>query len=85
MPISDIFDIVKEWHKTKTADVPTGVKRSTVINMSWGYFSRYQVLLVVTIEEHLGQEIPRVTAYGMTGRFDGAGYRHPESCTQMLM
>ncbi len=77
MPISDIFDIVKEWHKTKSADVLTGVKRPTVINMSWGYFSRY---LSITGGNYRGTPWTgnsRVTAYGMTGRFDGAGYRHP--------
>jgi hypothetical protein len=77
MSISDIFDVVKEWHKAKTPDVLTGVKRPTVINMSWGYFSRY---LSVTGGSYRGTSWSgntKLTAYGMTGSFDGAGYRHP--------
>ena len=77
MPISDIFDVVKEWHKAKTPDVLTGVKRPTVINMSWGYFSRY---LAVTGGNYRGTSWTgnaKLTAYGMTGAFDGTGYRHP--------
>ena len=77
MPISDCFDVIKEWHKTKTADVLTGVKRPTVVNMSWGYFSRY---LNITGGNYRGTDwsgSSKVTAYGMTGSFDGAGYRHP--------
>ena len=77
MPISDIFDVVKEWHKAKTPDVLTGVKRPTVINMSWGYFSRY---LSITGGNYRGTSWTgnsKLTAYGMTGAFDGTGYRHP--------
>ena len=77
MSISDIFDVVKEWHKAKTPDVLTGVKRPTVINMSWGYFSRY---LSVTGGSYRGTSWSgntKLTAYGMTGSFDGTGYRHP--------
>jgi plastocyanin len=77
MPISDIFDVVKEWHKAKTPDVLTGQKRPTVINMSWGYFSRY---LSVTGGSYRGSEWSgntKVDGYGMTGSFDGTGHRHP--------
>lgn len=31
------FDVVKEFHKAKSVDPNTGVKRPTVMNMSWGY------------------------------------------------
>lgn len=77
MPISDIFDVVKEWHNAKSPDVLTGVKRPTVINMSWGYFSRY---LSITGGNYRGASWTgnsKLTAYGMTGAFDGTGYRHP--------
>ena len=77
MPISDIFDIVKEWHKAKTPDVLTGVKRPTVINMSWGYFSRYLSINGGSYRGTSWSGNSKLTAYGMTGAFDGTGYRHP--------
>jgi subtilisin family serine protease len=35
--ISDCFDVIKEWHNNKPVDPATGVKRPTIVNMSWGY------------------------------------------------
>ena len=35
--IADAFDVIKGWHNNKPIDVATGVKRPTVVNMSWGY------------------------------------------------
>lgn len=77
MSISDIFDVVKEWHKAKTPDVATGVKRPTVINMSWGYFSRYFSITGGNYRGASWTGNSKLTAYGMTGAFDGSGYRHP--------
>lgn len=77
MPISDIFDVVKEWHKAKTPDVLTGVKRPTVINMSWGYFGRYLSINGGNYRGTSWSGNSKLTAYGMTGAFDGTGYRHP--------
>ena len=37
IPISDCFDVIKLWHRNKPVDPVTGVKRPTVVNMSWGY------------------------------------------------
>ena len=77
LPISDIFDVVKEWHSNKAIDILTGQKRPTVINMSWGYFSRY---LGITGGRYRGVDwtgSSKVSSYGMTGAFDGVGYRHP--------
>ena len=31
IPISDCFDVIKEWHKAKPIDPTTGVKRPTVV------------------------------------------------------
>jgi subtilisin family serine protease len=76
MPISDIFDVVKEWHKAKTPDVLTGQKRPTVINMSWGYFSRYLYINGGNYRGASWTGNSKNTAYGMTGAFDGTGYRH---------
>lgn len=33
----DCFDLIIEWHNNKPVDPVTGVKRPTIINMSWGY------------------------------------------------
>lgn len=37
IPISDVFDVIKLWHRNKPIDPSTGFKRPTVVNMSWGY------------------------------------------------
>lgn len=37
IPISDVFDVIKLWHRNKPIDPKTGCKRPTVVNMSWGY------------------------------------------------
>jgi subtilisin family serine protease len=37
IPISDVFDVIKLWHRNKPIDPATGFKRPTVVNMSWGY------------------------------------------------
>lgn len=34
---NECFDLVKLWHRNKPIDPATGVKRPTVVNMSWGY------------------------------------------------
>jgi subtilisin family serine protease len=33
----DCFDLIIEWHNNKPVDPDTGVKRPTIVNMSWGY------------------------------------------------
>jgi len=35
--VSNCFDAIKLWHRNKPIDPKTGVKRPTVVNMSWGY------------------------------------------------
>ena len=35
--VSDCFDVIKGWHNAKPIDPETGVRRPTVVNMSWGY------------------------------------------------
>jgi len=77
IPISDIFDIIKLWHRNKPIDPSTGVKRPTVVNMSWGYFSRYQFISGGNYRGTNWTGSSRNTAYGMTGVFDGIGYQHP--------
>ena len=41
IPISDAFDTIRLWHAAKPIDPNTGVKRPTVVNMSWGYFAQF--------------------------------------------
>lgn len=38
---SNCFDIIKLWHRNKPVDPITGVKRPTIVNMSWGYYATY--------------------------------------------
>ena len=39
--ITDCFDVIKGWHNNKPIEPTTGVKRPTVVNMSWGYGTFY--------------------------------------------
>jgi subtilisin family serine protease len=42
------FDCIKGWHNNKPIDPKTGVKRPTVVNMSWGYLATYSSVSSVT-------------------------------------
>jgi len=42
------FDCIKEWHLAKPVDPTTGVKRPTVVNMSWGYLRYYNTVINLT-------------------------------------
>lgn len=37
IPEADQFDLIRVWHQKKPIDPRTGVKRPTIVNMSWGY------------------------------------------------
>ena len=52
-------------------------KRPTVVNMSWGYFSRYLYINGGSYRGTPWSGNTKVNGYGMTGAFDGVGYRHP--------
>ena len=39
--ITYAFDVITAWHNAKPIDPITGVKRPTIVNMSWGYSSGY--------------------------------------------
>ena len=75
--ISDCFDVIKEWHKAKPVDASTGVVRPTVVNMSWGYGTRYSSITGGNFRGFDWTGSDRDTSKGMTGYFDGIGYRHP--------
>lgn len=35
--VTDCFDLIKLWHLNKPVDPKTGLKRPTIVNMSWGF------------------------------------------------
>ena len=39
--VTNCFDAIKLWHRNKPSDPKTGVKRPTVVNMSWGYSATF--------------------------------------------
>jgi subtilisin family serine protease len=49
--ITDCFDVVKLWHRNKPVDPVSGLKRPTIVNMSWGYSANYTT---VTSMEYRG-------------------------------
>ena len=52
-------------------------KRQTVVNMSWGYLSRYMFISGGNYRGTAWSGSSKNAAYGMTGAFDGIGYQHP--------
>ena len=71
------FDLMKLWHRNKPIEPSTGYKRPTVINMSWGFFSRYIGVTGGTYRGVPWTGINRDTNRGMTGSFDGVSFNHP--------
>jgi len=41
---TNAFDAIKGWHNNKSLNPLTGVKRPTVVNMSWGYYTSFAAL-----------------------------------------
>ena len=85
IPVSDCFDVIKGWHNNKPNDPLTGVKRPTIVNMSWGYGTYANN--VTTGGSYRGNPITgwtgtgRDTSVGIVGspRYSGStflGYRH---------
>jgi subtilisin family serine protease len=73
--IADCFDVIKQWHINKPIDPILGVKRPTVVNMSWGYSTSYTN---ITGGNYRGTPWAGSTiqnAYGMIGRLSGATRR----------
>lgn len=82
IPVVDCFDVIKEWHNNKPVDPTTGVKRPTVVNMSWGYGSYFYDVASITYRGTTTVSpdttgIYRDTAKGMIGSFYSLtfGYR----------
>ena len=77
IPISTAFDLIKLWHRNKTAEAGTGYKRPTVVNMSFQYSSRYSGITGGSYRGATWTGTSRDLNKGMTGYFDGSGFRHP--------
>jgi subtilisin family serine protease len=75
IPISDCFDVVKLWHRNKPVDPVTGVKRPTVVNMSWGY-GGYFVNVTGGVYRGTPWSGSRDETKGMLGAATLFGYRH---------
>lgn len=74
IPISDCFDVIKLWHQNKPIDPVTGVKRPTVVNMSWGYGKTYTNITGGSYRGTFWSDTSRKTEYGMLGRSAGFNY-----------
>ncbi|MDB4257066.1 S8 family serine peptidase [bacterium] len=73
------FDCIKEWHLAKPVDASTGVKRPTIVNMSWGYLRYYDSVSNMTYRGDLksGTDIDTPTkrhAFGLVPIWNGARY-----------
>ena len=80
IPISDCFDVVKEWHNNKPIDPVTGHKRPTIVNMSWGYSSYWSSLSAIEYRgvTYTGTDIDQtseLTSKGLIPLFDGSRYK----------
>jgi len=78
--ISDAFDAIKLWHRNKPNNPKTGVKRPTVVNMSWGYVKYFSTVTSLT---YRGSTYSNTTAtiaanresnYGFIQNYDGSFY-----------
>ena len=82
IPVSDCFDVIKEWHNNKPIDPATGAKRPTVVNMSWGYSRSWSTLSSITYRgtTYSGADIDEVNeliSYGVIPLFNGIVYSSP--------
>ena len=73
------YDCIKEWHRDKPIDPETGVKRPTVVNMSWGYARFYDTVSSMTYQgvEYTGTDIDNVQErwdFGLIPIWNGSRY-----------
>lgn len=73
------FDCIKLWHRNKTVDPATGVKRPTIVNMSWGYLQYYDSVSSVTYRgtTYTGTDVDTPNenwAFGLVPIFDGSRF-----------
>ena len=88
--VSNCFDIIKNWHNAKEADPLTGVKRPTIVNMSWGYSSNVgnSISNITSIvyrgttynsgsDGSFGQAAHMWSTYGFATYYSSGAYRFP--------
>ena len=66
--VSDCFDVIKLWHRNKPVDPAIGVKRPTIVNMSWGYGSNFTNITGGNYRGTPWTDTVRQTDKGMIGR-----------------
>ena len=64
----DCFDAIKLWHRNKPVDPATGVKRPTIVNMSWGYGTTFTNITGGNYRGTPWTDTVRQTDKGMIGR-----------------
>ena len=86
--ITYAFDVITAWHNAKPIDPITGVKRPTIVNMSWGYSSGYTPSNVSAFsyrgvtynsgnDSNLLNAANQLSAYGFYQYLTSGGYRVP--------
>jgi subtilisin family serine protease len=66
--VSDCFDVIKLWHRNKPVDPAIGVKRPTIVNMSWGYGTTFTNITGGNYRGTPWTDTVRQTDKGMIGR-----------------
>ena len=80
--VTNCFDVIKGWHNNKVVSSKTGLKRPTVVNMSWGYGTFFDSVTSLTYRgtsyndaNTTGNASYRETNYGLVNNSGaGAGY-----------
>ena len=86
--ITYAFDVITAWHNAKPIDPITGVKRPTIVNMSWGYSYPYTPSNVTAFsyrgvtynsgnDSNLLNAANQLSAYGFYQYLTSGGYRVP--------
>ena len=67
LDIPACFDVILGWHNNKPVDPTTGVKRPTIVNMSWGYGISYSNITGGNYRGTAWTGTSKRTDYGMIG------------------
>ena len=77
IPAIGSFDLIKGWHLNKPIDPITGVRRPSVVNISWGYSSYFSGVTGGVYRGVPWTGTTPDTAKGMIGSYDGTGIAYP--------
>ena len=69
--VANCFDVIKLWHQNKPVDPITGVKRPTVVNMSWGYMLPFDNITGGNYRGTVWTGTSVRPEYGMVGTLSG--------------